>query len=81
MYCLRVCIVAVTVMYGLRLSSTEVQCLPNCLPVSIIGVISITSPSFIALHVPVFKIANVLPEGVYCCFTRTTTMFTVIHFI
>ena len=25
----------------------------------------------------VSEIANVLPEAVYCCFTRTTTMFTV----
>ena len=32
----------------------------------------------------VSEIANVLPEGVFCCFTRTTlftTMFTIIVFI
>ena len=37
------------------------------------------SPSFITLHLLVSEI--VLPEAVYCCFTRTTlftTMFTVI---
>ena len=41
--------------------------------------VSITSPIFVALHLPVSEIANVLPEGVYCCFSRTTlstTMFT-----
>ena len=40
---------------------------------------SITSPSFVALHLLVSEIANVLPEGVYCCFTRAalfSTMFT-----
>ena len=37
------------------------------------------SPSFVTLHLLVSEIANVLPEAVYCCFTRTTlftTMFT-----
>ena len=46
--------------------------------------VPVTSPSFVALHLPVFTIANVLPEGVYCCFTRTTlftTMFTVISLV
>ena len=41
---------------------------------------SITSPSFVTLHLLVSEI-NVSPEAVYCCFTRTTsftTMFTVI---
>ena len=41
------------------------------------------SQSFVTLHLLVSEIANVLPEAVYCCFTRTTctlftTMFTVI---
>ena len=39
----------------------------------------ITSPSFVRLYVSLSEI--VLPEGVYCCFTRTTlftTMFTMI---
>ena len=40
--------------------------------------VSITSPSFVALHL---QVSEILPEGVYCCFTRITlitTMFTVI---
>ena len=44
--------------------------------------VSITSPSFIALHLLVSEVVNVLP--VYCCFTRTTmftTMFTMIVFV
>ena len=32
--------------------------------------VSITSPSFVCLHLQVS--VNVLPGGVYCCFTRTT---------
>ena len=43
--------------------------------------VSIISPSFFTLHFLISEIANVLTEGVYCCFTRTTlftTMFTVI---
>ena len=39
------------------------------------------SPSFVTLHLLVSEIANVLPEAVYCCFTRTTlftTMCTVL---
>ena len=41
--------------------------------------VSITSPGFVALHLPVSEVGKVLPEVVYCCFTRTklfTTMFT-----
>ena len=34
--------------------------------------VSSTSPSFFALHLPVFIIANVFPEDVYRCFTITT---------
>ena len=37
--------------------------------------------SFVVLYLPVSEIANVLPVGVYCCFTGTssfTIMFTVI---
>ena len=34
--------------------------------------VPITSPSFVCLHLLVSEIANVLPEGVYSCFTRTT---------
>ena len=34
--------------------------------------VSITSQSFVTLHLLVSEIANVLPEAVYCCFTRTT---------
>ena len=43
--------------------------------------VGITSQSFVPLHLLVSEIANVLPEAVYCCFTRTTlftTMFTVV---
>ena len=39
---------------------------------------------FVALHLPVSEIANVLPEGVYCCFTRATlfiTIFTIINLV
>ena len=32
--------------------------------------VSITSPSFFALYLPVF---NVLPEGIYCCFKKPLT--------
>ena len=42
--------------------------------------VDITSQSFVTLHLLVSEIANVLPEAVYCCFTRTTlftTIFTV----
>ena len=42
--------------------------------------VGITSQSFVTLHLLVSEIANVLPEAVYCCFTRTTVftkMFTV----
>ena len=69
------------VMYGLRLFIVvlqEVYCLLNCLHVCMIR--PITSQSFVTLHLLVSEIANVLPEAVYCCFTRTTlltTMFTV----
>ena len=48
--------------------------------VSLESLVSITSPSFVCLHLHVFMI-RYLPEAVYCCFTRTTlftTMFTVI---
>ena len=46
------------VMSGLRLFIVvlqELQCLPNCLHVSII-IVSITSPSFVCLHLQVFEI-------------------------
>ena len=43
--------------------------------------VGITSQSFVTLHLLVSEIANVLPEAVYCCFTRTTTMFTVMIFV
>ena len=33
--------------------------------------VRITSQSFVTLHLLVSEIANVLPEPVYCCFTRT----------
>ena len=42
--------------------------------------VGITSQSFVTVHLLVSEIANVLPEAVYCCFTRTTlftTMFIV----
>ena len=59
-------------MYGLMLFIVVLQELPNCLHVDIIR----TMGSSIGLHLPVFEIASVLSEGVYCCFTRTTLMFT-----
>ena len=67
------------IMYGLRLFIVvlqELHCLLNCLHVCMIrarGWYHIT-------NLVVSEIANVLPEAVYCCFTRTalfTTMFTV----
>ena len=73
------------VTYGLRLFIVvlqELYCLLSCLHVCMIrvrGWYHITS--FLTLHLLVSEIANVLPEAVYCCFTRTalfTTMFTVI---
>ena len=39
------------------------------------------SPSFITLHLLLSEIVNVLPEAIYCCFTRFTTMFTVIFVV
>ena len=55
------------------------HCLPNCLSLEIW--VSITSQIFVALNLPVSEIVHILPEAVYCCFTRTTlftTIFTVI---
>ena len=52
------------VMYGLRLFIVvlqELHCLPNCLHVSIIRVI--TSPSFVALHLPVCEITKCIACG------------------
>ena len=49
----------------------ELHCLPNCLHICMIRVVSITSPSFVALQLLVSEL-NVLPEAVYCCFTKTT---------
>ena len=46
----------------------ELQCLPNCLHVSIIRVMS--SCHFTKCRCSTPSIFNVLPEGVYCCFTR-----------
>ena len=43
--------------------------------------VSISSPSFIALQLLVSELANILLEVIYCCFTRTilfTTLFTMI---
>ena len=43
-----------------------------------------TSPSFVALHIPVSEIAKCIAEGVYCCFSRTTlftTMSTMINLV
>ena len=68
MYCLRLFIVVLQ----------ELHCLLNCLHVCI--EVGIPSQSFLTLHLLVSEIANVLPEAVYCCFTRTTLftiMFTV----
>ena len=66
-------------MYGLRLFIVVLQELQCCLHVDIIRVICIYHLSFVWLHLLVSEI--VLPEGVYCCHTRTTlftTIFTVI---
>ena len=69
------------IMYGLRLFIVvlqELHCLLNCLHVCMIR--GIPSQSFVTLHLLVSERANVLPEAVYCCFTRTTlftTMFTI----
>ena len=46
--------------------------------------VPITSRSFVCLHLLVSEIhvANVLPDGVYCCFTRSilfTTMLIVVY--
>ena len=46
--------------------------------------VAITSPSFVALLLLLSEIANILPETIYCCFTRTTlftNMFTVIFVV
>ena len=67
------------IIYGLRVVLQELNCLLNCLHVCMIrvrGWYHITK----SLHLLVSEIANVLPEAVYCGFTRTTlftTMFTV----
>ena len=66
------------IMYGLTLFIVvlqELQCHVGI--IRVIG-ISITSPSFICLHLLVSEIAK---WGVYCCFTRTTlftTTFTLV---
>ena len=50
----------------------ELYCLPNYLHICMIKVRgAITSPSFVTLLLQVTEIA-ILPEAVYCCFTRTT---------
>ena len=43
----------------------ELHCLLNCVCVFLIR-FSTTSPSFIALHLPVLRELNVLPEALYC---------------
>ena len=68
------------VMYGLRLFIVVLQELHCLLHVCIIRVRG-WYHIFVTLHLLVSEIANVLPEAVYCCFTRTTlftTMFTAI---
>ena len=42
--------------------------------VSLLVLVSIISPCFVALHLPFSEIANMLPEAVYCC-TLFTAMF------
>ena len=42
-------------------------------------VVSITSPSFVGLHLLVSEIANVLSDVVYCSFTRTTLFMNCLH--
>ena len=54
------------VMYGLRLLIFVLQELLNCLHVSIITVRGFIH--FTKFRLLVSEIANVLPEGVYCCF-------------
>ena len=41
--------------------------------------VSITSPSFVALHLPVSAIANILPEGVYSFYKNNIVYFNVYH--
>ena len=55
----------IIIMHGLRLLIAVLQCLLNCLHVSIIRHFI----KFVCLHLLALY---VLPEGVYCCFTRTT---------
>ena len=45
--------------------------------------VTITSLNFVLLHLPVSGAVNVLPEGIYCCFTGTTCtiVFTVITLV
>ena len=38
--------------------------------------VAITSSSFVTPYLLVSEIANVLPEAVYCCLTRTTLFTT-----
>ena len=67
----------------LSLLFTRTTLFTNCLHVCMIRIMSpclaIMSPCFVTLHLPVSEL-NVLPEVIYCGFTRTTlftTMFTV----
>ena len=68
--------------YGLRLCIVvlqELQCLLYCLHVSIIRITGIYH--FTKFRLSTSSSYSVLPEGVYCCFTRTTlfsTMFTIV---
>ena len=66
-----------SVMWGLRLFIVvfqELHCLLHICMIRVRG--CITSQSFVTLHLLVSEIANVLPEAVYCCFTRTTLFTT-----